>query len=141
MISYPVSGAMNFSAIVLKVHDGDTVTLDIDLNKYAAGKDRTFGFHIYLQSNRLHLHNSTRFYGINAPELATPEGKVSQQALAGQLPLGSVVALTTWLDPFDKYGRVLGRVRAGPALQDINQWMLDNGYAVGYVPRGMMVDD
>lgn len=133
MIVYPASGAMDFTAVVLKVHDGDTVTLDIDLRKYVAGKDRTLGFHIYLQSRGLHLHNATRFYGINAPELATPEGKVAQVALAAQLPLGSIVELTTWLDPFDKYGRVLGRIVFGGL--DLNQWMLDNGFAVPYTPK------
>lgn len=130
-IIYPALGAMYFTAVVLKVHDGDTITLDINLNKYIGGKDRDFGFHIYSQSHGLHLHNSTRFYGINAPELITPEGKAAQVALAAQLPLGSVVGLTTWLAPFDKYGRVLGRIVF--AGIDINQWMLDNGFAVSYI--------
>lgn len=133
-IVYPLTGGLVFDAAVTKVHDGDTVTLDIDLKKYVKGKDATFGFHLYIQSHSLHIHNATRLFGINAPELITPEGKSSQQALVAQLPIGSHVTVTTWLDQTDKYGRVLGRVGVGNL--DINQWMIDNNWASIYYGVG-----
>lgn len=136
VIAYP-AGGMSWPAIVTKVHDGDTVTLDIDLGKYVRGKDTTFGFHVYIQSNRLHIHNATRLFGINAAELVTPEGKSAQQALAGVMPVGTQVSVTTWLDQMDKYGRVLGRIwDVPPNAFDVNQWMIDNGHAAIYYGTG-----
>lgn len=139
-IIYPTTGVMVFTAVVTHIHDGDTVSLDIDLGQYVAGKaDKTYGFHIYRQANHLHLHNATRLYGINAPELATPEGKEAQLKLVEHLPIGSIVQLRSWPMHADKYGRVLGRLildfRTMDAT-DVNQWMVDEGYAAIYYGTG-----
>lgn len=133
MIVYPPLG-LTWNAIVTNVHDGDTVTLDVDLAKKITGKDKTFGFHVYAEQGRLRFHNATRLYGINAPELATPQGVTAAQALQARLPVGSPVLLTTWLNQNDKYGRVLGRVEQNGV--DVNQWMVDGGYAVVWYGQG-----
>ena len=49
-----------YRAKITKVHDGDTLTVDIDL-----------GFGVMLTSQQVRLK------GINAPELVTPAGKDS----------------------------------------------------------------
>lgn len=130
-IKYPDSGAMTFKATVINVHDGDTVTLDIDLGlKLTRYNDRDLGFHIHIKDGGARLHNATRLYGINAPELNTLAGHDSTQALYDKLPVRSAVTVTTWLNHNDKYGRVLGRIVMDG--QDINQWILDEGYAVSF---------
>lgn len=97
--------------VVINVHDGDTITVDVDLGWYL-----TYRVHVRI------LH-------INAPELSTPEGKVAQQAAASHMPAGSIVILTS--HALDKYGRSLGSL-ALPDGTDFGQWMLDHGYAVPY---------
>lgn len=129
--------AMWWAAVVTKVHDGDTVTLDIDLNRYVKSRKSALdlGFHLHVVHNHLRLHNATRLYGINAPELNTPEGKTARAALAAQLPLGKPVTVTTWLNKADKYGRVLGAVWLSDDMS-ANQWMLDHGHASSYYGIG-----
>ena len=56
-----------YRAQLRSVHDGDTCTLRVDL-----------GFDVNILVN-------VRVLGTNAPELATPEGKVAQQAALGWL--------------------------------------------------------
>lgn len=133
MIGYP-PGGMSWPATVTKIHDGDTVTLDVDLRRYAAGSDQTLGFHLYIQNRHLHIHQALRLFGINAAELATPAGAAAHQALLDEMPIGSAVELTTWLDTTDKYGRLLGRITL--AGLDVNQWLVDNGWAATWDGHG-----
>jgi micrococcal nuclease len=73
-----------YPALVADVHDGDTLTVVLDL-----------GFNIAFRS-------ALRCYGINSPELATPEGKT---ALAFALTLvkpGDTVTVVS--HGWDKYG-------------------------------------
>lgn len=102
----------NYSAVVTKVIDGDTVDLTVDL-----------GFHITLDIR-------TRLMGINAPEVSTPEGRTARDALRAQLPIGTAVTVETQKDPGDKYGRWLALIEA--PFGDVCQWMLSNNYAVPY---------
>lgn len=95
------------------VHDGDTVTVSVDL-----------GFYLY---HTLHI----RMAGINSPELTTPEGKAARDALIAYVlaqPLKGWKA-QTYKSGTEKYGRWLATVFA-PDSTSVNQWMLDNGYAV-----------
>jgi micrococcal nuclease len=94
---------------VIDVHDGDTVRLDVDC-----------GF-------RMWFRGPFRLRGINAPELPTPEGVAARDALSGKLP--ATVRVVTYPDP-EKYGRWLGDIYAGDLF--LNQWMVDNGFAVPY---------
>lgn len=106
-----------YNAVVTKVHDGDTITVDIDL-----------GFHVWTKSVTL------RLMGINAPELATPEGKQSQAWLAAQLPLGTALTVQTYKDATEKYGRYLATLWLiqGDVHRNLNSELVSNGYAVPY---------
>jgi len=85
----PVSGFVLatpyvYWAIVEHVHDGDTVTLDVDL-----------GFDTSRMTN-------FRLFGCNARELRDPGGPEAREHLAQLLPVGSRVKIAS-VRP-DKYG-------------------------------------
>lgn len=98
-------------ATVLSVHDGDTATVMADL-----------GWRITLQVTVRILH-------INAPELATPEGKGARDYAKTLLVVGSLVTLAS--KELDKYGRSLGTLTLGDGT-DFGSLMIAGGYAVPY---------
>lgn len=111
-----------YKAKILKVLDGDTVDIDLDL-----------GFNVVLANQRV------RMAGIDTPESRTTNteekvrGHLSKKKLAEKLPVGSVVKIQTKRDDGndDKFGRILGVF----ILEDgtnLNQWLIDNNYAVLY---------
>lgn len=100
-----------YKATVLKVVDGDTVDLKVDL-----------GF-------RVSLDIRTRIRGINAPESWEAGGKEATEALRGFI-MGKPVAVTTAKDPTDKYGRWLADIVFDG--QDVGAWLLANGHAKPY---------
>lgn len=111
-----------YKAKILKVLDGDTVDIDLDL-----------GFNVVLANQRV------RMAGIDTPESRTTNteekvrGQLSKKKLAEKLPVGSVVKIQTKRDDGndDKFGRILGVF----ILEDgtnLNQWLIDNNYAVLY---------
>jgi micrococcal nuclease len=111
-----------YKAKVLKVLDGDTVDIDLDL-----------GFNIVLANQRV------RMAGIDTPESRTVDteekvrGQLSKKRLAEKLPVGSWVRIETQKSDSndDKFGRILAVfiMEDGTSL---NQWMIDNNYAVLY---------
>jgi micrococcal nuclease len=111
-----------YKAKVLKILDGDTVDIDLDL-----------GFNIVLASQRV------RMAGIDTPESRTTNseekvrGQLSKKKLAEKLPVGSWVKIETQKSNSndDKFGRILAVfiMEDGTSL---NQWMIDNNYAVLY---------
>lgn len=111
-----------YKAKILKVLDGDTVDIDLDL-----------GFNVVLANQRV------RMAGIDTPESRTTNteekvrGQLSKKKLAEKLPVGSIVKIQTKRDDGndDKFGRILGVF----ILEDgtnLNQWLIDNNYAVLY---------
>lgn len=102
----------DYNATVVKVIDGDTVDLSVDL-----------GFHVGIAIR-------TRLLGIDAPETSTAEGKVARDRLRAELPVGQAVTIHTEKDPGDKYGRWLAQI-SGPS-GDVAQWMIGQGLAVAY---------
>ena len=82
-----------YKAELIRVVDGDTVDLIIDLGFDTLRKERF------------------RLYGIDAPEMNTPEGKEAQAWLIGVLgPYGAIYVQTVQLSTKakrDKYGRFL----------------------------------
>ena len=111
-----------YKAKILKVLDGDTVDIDLDL-----------GFNIILSNQRV------RMAGIDTPESRTVDkeekirGTLSKKKLAEKLPIGSYVTIETQKSDNndDKFGRILAIF----VLEDktnLNQWMIDNNYAVLY---------
>ena len=103
----------NYNATVLKVVDGDTVDLRVDL-----------GFKISLEIR-------VRLMEINAPEVSTPEGVKSREWLRTLLTPGMSVVVSTAKLPGDPYGRWLGKI-ATKDIPDLSQHILKEGYAVPY---------
>ena len=112
-----------YKAKVLKVLDGDTVEIDLDL-----------GFNIILANQKVRLN------GIDTPESRTtnteekPRGLLSKKKLTEKLPVGSWQTIQTMKADSndDKFGRILG-VFLMEDGKSLNQWMVDNNYAVAYL--------
>jgi endonuclease YncB( thermonuclease family) len=102
------------------IHDGDTLHAGIDLGLNVA------------------INETIRFYGVNAPELATAAGKASlawvQQWFTTNCPNGKFV-LTTVRDAREKYGRYLGIIFAPGGIESLNDALVAAGQAVPYAPR------
>ena len=104
---------------VLRVVDGDTVDVDIDL-----------GFSTWLKKQRI------RLYGIDTPESRTRDleekkyGKMASNFLSDALKDAEVVSLRTHKDKKGKYGRILGEIICDGV--NINQVMVETHLAVAY---------
>ena len=100
-----------YTAKIIKVLDGDTVIIDLDL-----------GFNIVL------VNQKVRLAGVD-----TPESRTSKK-LQEKLPVGSYAKIETLKSDNndDKFGRILGTFIAEDGTK-INQWMIDNNYAVVYL--------
>lgn len=112
-----------YRAKILKVLDGDTVQVDLDL-----------GFNIVLSNQKV------RLAGIDTPESRTanteekPRGLLSKKKLQEKLPVGSYAMIETLKSDSndDKFGRILGVFITEDGTR-VNQWMIDNNYAVLYL--------
>jgi len=108
---------------VLKIIDGDTVDVDIDL-----------GFGVWLRNERV------RLYGIDTPESRTSDkiekyyGLLAKQFLKDHL--GKDCTLRTRKDEKGKFGRILGEFivydHATDREMTINDIMIREGHAVAY---------
>ena len=106
---------------IVKVVDGDTVDVDIDL-----------GFGVWLKKQRV------RLYGIDTPESRTRDlvekrfGNMAKAYLKDRLSGGAI--LGTRLDKKGKFGRILGEffVLDGEEKSNINQELITNHHAVAY---------
>jgi len=96
---------------IILVHDGDTVKVDLDL-----------GWH-------LHYIVSVRVAHINAPELATEEGKVALAYAQTILRPDADVIITS--HSLDKYGRTLASITLKDG-RDFGTLMLESENAVPY---------
>ncbi len=107
----------NYKAKVLRIVDGDTVNLEIDM-----------GMKIYFKSN-------CRLSGINAPELSSTDVVIRESAikskeyLAMLLPINSIVDLKSI--SLDKYGRSIGKITTNEGVV-VNDEMIKSGNAVIY---------
>jgi len=112
-----------YKAKILKVVDGDTVVIDLDL-----------GFNVTLSNQKVRLS------GVDTPESRTrnleekARGLLSKKKLQEKLPVGSWAKIETLKagSNDDKFGRILGIF----ILEDgtiLNQWLIDNNYAVPYL--------
>jgi micrococcal nuclease len=106
---------------IVRVVDGDTVDVDIDL-----------GFGVWLKKQRV------RLYGIDTPESRTRDlnekkyGLMAKEYLKERISNGAI--LKTRLDGKGKYGRILGEfiVLDNEVRVNVNQEMIDNHYGVAY---------
>jgi micrococcal nuclease len=107
---------------VENVVDGDTIDVLIDL-----------GFDILFQSR-------VRLAGIDTPESRTKDLKEKALGLESKEYLKkylkdakSVVIKTEKMDSSEKYGRILGWVYVDGDTESINDKMINDGYAWGYM--------
>ena len=108
---------------IVKIIDGDTVDVDIDL-----------GFGVWMKNERV------RLYGIDTPESRTRDlvekkyGLAAKQYLTNMLDDEGGIVLKTHKDKTGKFGRVLGELwrTTNFADQSINNYMIEKYHAVGY---------
>lgn len=103
-----------YNASIVRIIDGDTLVLDIDL-----------GLSVWRHNEHI------RLAGINAPELANAGGKESRDYLRALLPIGTTVKITTTKDRREKYGRYLGTISLPNSLpgDTVNARMWKTGHA------------
>lgn len=113
--------AFVYRAKVLKVVDGDTIDVDIDL-----------GFDMWYKNQ------SVRLAGIDTPESRTTDkeerirGLLSKQKVLELCPKDSIIVVKTEIGKEkEKFGRILGTVVNGDGV-NINQYLIENNYAVAY---------
>ena len=106
---------------IVRVVDGDTVDVDIDL-----------GFGVWLKKQRV------RLYGIDTPESRTRDlvekrfGNMAKDYLKGRLSSGAI--LGTRLDKKGKFGRILGEFFVLDTDQkiNVNEELISKHHAVAY---------
>jgi len=118
-----------YGATVLKVIDGDTLDLMIDL-----------GFNI-------HHKIRVRLYGVNTPESRTKDLAEKEMGLKAKQFTEDWIARHKWVyintipDKNDKYGRILARIFSSDDVNNaltacLNQDIIDSGYAREYFGVG-----
>ena len=114
---------------VKNVVDGDTIDVIIDL-----------GFDILFSSR-------VRLAGIDTPESRTADkaekalGLEAKEYLKKQLKdAKSVVIRTEKMDSSEKYGRILGWLYVNGESESINNKMINDGYAWGYLGETKIKD-
>ena len=107
---------------VAKVVDGDTIDVELDL-----------GFNIF------YAHR-VRLAGIDTPESRTRDkkekalGLESKQRLKDVLDKAHLIVIKTELpDSSEKYGRILGWLFVDGAEKSVNEALVADGYAWGYL--------
>ena len=114
---------------VTNVVDGDTIDVEIDL-----------GFSVsYAQRLRL--------AGIDTPESRTTDkmekalGLESKEYLKSKLKdAKNIIVKTEKPDSSEKYGRILGWVYVDSSKKSINEQMIEDGYAWGYLGETKVKD-
>jgi micrococcal nuclease len=109
---------------VVRVIDGDTVDVDVDL-----------GFGVWLKKERV------RMFGIDTPESRTRDLEEKKYGLAAKKFLENMlddeggIVLRTHKDQTGKFGRILGELwrTTNYADQSINNYMIDKHHAVMYL--------
>ena len=114
-----------YRATLLKIIDGDTVDVDLDL-----------GFGIVLTNQRI------RLYGIDTPESRTRDleekkcGKLAAKYIEDHIKVASTFTLRSRLDGKGKYGRILGElicfVPEFDREMSLNDAMITKKLAVAY---------
>ena len=108
-----------YKVSIVKVVDGDTVDVDIDL-----------GFGMVYKKQRV------RMLGIDTPESRTRDlvekkfGKASKKHLKGILEAAESIELVS--HDKGKFGRILGDLFIGSNETSVNQQMIDDHHAVAY---------
>ena len=120
-----------YACEIVRVVDGDTVDVDIDL-----------GFGVWMKKQRI------RLYGVDTPESRTRDlvekkyGFAAKAFVKSHLPKGSLQTLKTKLDGKGKFGRILGEFivevfdhdmgAADTRETTINKLLIENHHGVKY---------
>jgi micrococcal nuclease len=110
-----------YNAIVDRVVDGDTVDVHLDL-----------GFDTWIMNQRI------RLMGVDTPECRTRDdlekqfGFLAKSIVEGFCPVGEKILIETVYDNDDKFGRVLGTLWVNSGELNLNQFLIDERYAVAY---------
>ncbi len=114
-----------YNCKILRVVDGDTVDVDIDL-----------GFGIWMHKERI------RMFGIDTPESRTRDdiekiyGNASKEYVKSFLPIGSIQTLETQKDKTGKFGRILGKFLVFDSKEDrqmsLHDIMIREHHGVAY---------
>jgi micrococcal nuclease len=114
---------------LLNVVDGDTIDVDIDL-----------GFDISLSKR-------VRLAGIDTPESRTSDkaekvlGLEAKEYLKKNIKDATQIVIKTELpDSSEKYGRILGWIYTDNNSKSINEKMIEDGYAWGYMGETKIKD-
>jgi micrococcal nuclease len=115
-----------YKCTILRVVDGDTVDVDIDL-----------GFGVWMRKQRI------RLYGIDTPESRTRDkeekkfGLLAKHYVERFLPVGSNATLVTEKDGKGKFGRILGKFKVFDSIHDkqafLHEIMIRDHMAVEYM--------
>ena len=115
-----------YRCTILRVVDGDTVDVDIDL-----------GFGVWLRKQRI------RCFGIDTPESRTRDKEEKKFGLLAKyyverfLPKGSTAILVTEKDGKGKFGRILGKFKVFDSIDDkqtfLHEIMIRDNMAVEYM--------
>ena len=115
-----------YRCTILRVVDGDTVDVDIDL-----------GFGVWLRKQRI------RCFGIDTPESRTRDKEEKKFGLLAKyyverfLPKGSAATLVTEKDGKGKFGRILGKFKVFDSIEDkqafLHEIMIRDHIAVEYM--------
>ena len=116
----------NYRCVIIRVVDGDTVDVDIDL-----------GFSVWLRNQRVRLQ------GIDTPESRTKDlaekahGLAAKYRLSELLPVDAKFEIETTInngdsDMHEKFGRILGSFVLPGNSKTINDVLIYEGYAVPY---------
>lgn len=119
-------------AVVLAVHDGDTITVRVTLASTRL-KDTDLGFHVYAEGRKLTLHIPVRLLGCNAIELNQPGGVEARDNLASLLPVGTPITLRTVAT--DKYARYDAAITL-PDGTDLVPKLIADGWAAPWNGQG-----
>ena len=124
-----------YNCKIVRIVDGDTVDVDIDL-----------GFDVWLKKQRI------RLYGVDTPESRTRDlvekkyGLAAKKFVASHLPLESKQILRTKLDDArGKFGRILGEFVINQEWEDkeipttVNEQLIRQHHGVKY--HGQSKDD
>lgn len=110
-----------YKAVIVKVIDGDSIRMDIDL-----------GFDIWMRNENVRLN------GIDTPESRTRDpdekvyGMLAKTFVADKLPVGTEIVVKTDIDKSGKFGRFLGEVFMDTYQISLNVLLLEAHLAVPY---------
>lgn len=112
-----------YDATVVKIEDGDTVHVKLDL-----------GCDARIEPMKIRMN------GINAKGKSTVAGKAAIAYLKELFPAGSSVRIETLKDKKEKYGRYLGVLHHPSLKQSVNAEMVALGLVESYYGVGKAVD-